>query len=156
MVKPGVGRPSSEYRAVCVYSPLPDGEHCGAEAANHVLVESPQWGVVALAACTAHVRIARQAGRHVDEHEYAGYCGLPGTVWAYPPVSACVLDDTGQEPELVGVGQIEGAGTVIATRAGDARKLVRRGRMGGGRPGAPTPDRPNPALNFPLPEGAPV
>lgn len=96
---PRVGPASDEYRAVCGYSDTPAAPLCEAPARWHVLATSEQYGPVTLAACVDHVEIARLAGQFVDEHEFTGVCGLPGTRWSFED-DACVIDDSGVEPEL--------------------------------------------------------
>jgi hypothetical protein len=94
---PTVGAPSDEYRAVCVYSHRPDTAQCGKPATVHVRTISPTWGEVALATCDGHAPIARAAGELVAEHEHAGVCGFPGTLWS-DVENVCVIDDSGREP----------------------------------------------------------
>ncbi|MFI7249803.1 hypothetical protein [Micromonospora chalcea] len=98
---PRVGPASSEHRAVCGYSDTPAAPLCEAPASRHVLADSPQYGLVSLAACPDHLEIARLAGRFLDEHQHTGVCGLPGTRWSFDE-DACVIDDSGVEPELEG------------------------------------------------------
>ncbi|HEX5995997.1 MAG TPA: hypothetical protein VFY84_12715 [Jiangellales bacterium] len=106
-MKPTVGGASDEYRAVCVYSPRPGGDPCGREATLHVLTESQQYGLVALASCAGHALIARAAGRFVMEHDFAGVCDLPGTIW-HLTENRCVIDDSGVEPPTL-VGALDAA-----------------------------------------------
>lgn len=98
-VPPTVGAPSDEYRAVCVYSHRPDTAQCGDPATRHIRTVDATWGEVALAACDRHAPIARAAGLFVAEHEHAGVCGFPATVWL-DAENVCAIDDSGQEPEL--------------------------------------------------------
>ena len=99
----GVGPPSDDYRAACRFTgPTSHGPPCGAPAVVHVRVLAADWGDVALEACDDHAEIARRAGRRVGEHQHAGFCGLPGTVWTD---DECVIDDSGVEPELVGAAE---------------------------------------------------
>lgn len=95
MTTPWVGEPSDEYRAVCVYSDRPGAPYCHEPATLHVRVEDGHYGCVALAACDAHVPIARASGRFIEEHAFEGFCGFPGTLWID---NCCVLDISGQEP----------------------------------------------------------
>lgn len=106
MTEPWVGEPSSEHRAVCVYAPTPADPTCGEPAAVHVMVDSAGWGPVALSSCDAHRSIARASGTPIDEHLHVGFCGLPGALWMYPPISACVIDDSGVEPALSGAAEM--------------------------------------------------
>lgn len=106
-IPPTVGEVSDEYRAVCVYSLRPADPQCDAPATVHVLTESPAYGVVALASCDTHADIARAAGEYVMEHEHAGLCGLPGTIW-HLVENRCVLDDSGVEPELGAAADLAG------------------------------------------------
>lgn len=104
---PGVGGPSHEYRAVCAYSGPTRGQpECGEPATLHVLTVSDASELVALATCDRHAGIARRAGDVQDEHEHQGVCGLPGTVWVVS-LGYCEIDDSGVEPELVGVQELE-------------------------------------------------
>lgn len=103
MTGPRAGELSTEYRAICVYALKPGDPRCGEPATVHVMVDCEEYGTVALAACGAHRSIARAAGAPVDEHVFAGYCGMPGTIWMFPPVSACIIDDSGVEPACVAV-----------------------------------------------------
>lgn len=98
-IPPTVGAASDEYRAVCVYSRSPGEPQCDAPATVHVMTDSAEYGVVALASCDTHAPIARAAGEYVMEHEHAGLCGLPGTIW-HLAENRCVVDDSGVEPEL--------------------------------------------------------
>lgn len=100
-MEPTVGRPSDEWRAVCVYSPWPDDPECGAPAKRHVLVYSEAHGHEAtLTSCTVHTPIACHAGRLIQHHAYDGVCGFPGTLWD-KEANRCVLDDSAQEPAVV-------------------------------------------------------
>jgi len=102
MRKPSIGGPSDEYRAVCLYSgPEPGPASCGAPAQTHLMIESAARGVVAVATCSRHDSIARAAGTVLYEHEYQVLCGLPSTLW-HLALNVCILDDSGEEPELVG------------------------------------------------------
>lgn len=95
-MKPQVGEPSEEYRAVCVYAPRPGQAQCGRLARFHVMVEDDHYGKVALASCKEHAEIARASGVFVMEHAYQEFCGFPGTLWD-EVANRCVLDDSGQE-----------------------------------------------------------
>jgi hypothetical protein len=94
---PYVGEPSNEHRAVCVYAPTPAGPKCDQPATVHVMVDSDRWGRVALSSCDDHRGVALASGTAIDEHPHQLLCGLPGTLWMFPPVSACLLDDSGVE-----------------------------------------------------------
>jgi hypothetical protein len=104
-LRPTVGAPSDEYRAVCDYSHRPDTAQCGQPATRHIRTLSPAWGEVALATCDRHAPIARAAGQFVAEHEYTGVCGFPATVWL-DAENVCAIDDSGQEPAHVDAAQI--------------------------------------------------
>jgi hypothetical protein len=96
-MKPSVGVPSDEHRAVCVYSPLPGEPQCGIPATVHIRTVVIEYGDVGLASCDGHASVARSAGRFVAEHEHEGYCGFPSTLW-HDELNRCVLDDSGIEP----------------------------------------------------------
>jgi hypothetical protein len=100
----GVGPESDEYRAVCAYSgPSADvSASCQERAVRHLQVRTGQYGVVGLATCVAHLKVARLSAEVLLEHPHAGLCGLPGTVWLPEPDNACVLDATGVEPVYEG------------------------------------------------------
>ncbi len=102
---PGVGPASDDYRGTCDYTGLHPGTvTCGQPAAIHVLTDSPGYGLVALASCAEHASVARAAGPAIDEHVHHGVCGIPGVLWFH---DGCRIDDSGVEPELVGVGAKE-------------------------------------------------
>lgn len=107
MSEPGVGPASTDYRGVCQYhGPTGHGPPCGEPATVHVRTMSASWGDVSLASCDRHAPIARAAGGFMAEHRHWGVCGLPGTVWAD---EACVIDESGVEPELTGARELEPA-----------------------------------------------
>lgn len=104
-MSPGVGGPSDEHRAVCEYTGLvEDGPACGEPATVHILTVATGWGRVALASCDRHAGIARRAGLYEAEHPHRSVCGLPGTIWTD---EECILDDSGVEPVLAGVRELE-------------------------------------------------
>lgn len=94
---PTVGTRSDEHRPVCLHSPEPGQPQCGKAATIHVLLDSPEYGVVGLSTCDGHASIARAAGTWIDEHPFAGVCGFPSTRWES---GRCVIDDSGVEPQL--------------------------------------------------------
>lgn len=99
-MRPYVGEASDEYRAVCVYSPTPGAEQCGAAATTHVRVlDCGGYGEVCLASCADHAPVARAAGALVAEHAFSGCCGLPATMWL-DGLNVCVLDESGVEPNI--------------------------------------------------------
>lgn len=100
MTAPWVGKPTDEYRAVCLYSPHPGEPRCAAPATVHILVDdATNHGVVALASCDQHSGIARASGVLLMEHPHEGWCGLAGAFWDEAE-NRCVLDDSGREPAL--------------------------------------------------------
>jgi hypothetical protein len=106
-VKPFVGEASSEYRAVCAYSPAPGQPTCDNAATVHVMViDHTQHGRVGLPTCNLHLPTARASGEFLMEHPHRGYCGLPATCWDMVR-NVCILDDTGEEPALRGVAAHE-------------------------------------------------
>jgi hypothetical protein len=96
-MKPRVGTPSIDHRAVCHYSTRPGAPQCNAPATVHLLVhDADGYGMVGLGSCDIHAPIARTTGLLLDEHKHKGVCGLPGTLWN-GDLKCCVLDDSGQE-----------------------------------------------------------
>jgi hypothetical protein len=94
-IPPTVGPESDEYRAVCVFAPMPGEPQCSEPATRHLRVDDEgAYGEVALAACDSHVPIARATGRLIQEHVYEGVCGFPATIW-HEVLNVCVLDDSG-------------------------------------------------------------
>jgi hypothetical protein len=89
-----VGKPSDEYRAVCVYSDRPGAPKCGSPATRHVAVEDAHYGAVALATCSTHLPAAKAAGPVMGEHDFEGFCGFPGSLWSS---ERCVLDGSGPD-----------------------------------------------------------
>lgn len=107
---PRVGPASEDYRSVCQFAARPGAPQCQNAAETHICVEDDTYGLVALASCGQHRDIALQAAEVVDEHPHAGFCGLPATRWLFDP-SMCVLDDSGEEPVLVGAKEASGGRT---------------------------------------------
>lgn len=64
------------------------------------MVVDSGYGTVSLAACEAHRRTAQASGEFVMEHEYTGLCGFPSTLWN-EEANVCVLDDSGEEPDVI-------------------------------------------------------
>lgn len=97
---PQIRGKDTDYRAICAYEP-PGEPRCQSAAEIHMLVEqeSSPGVTVTLASCQEHRQIACAAAPVVDEHDYRGACGLPGTVWVFSE-KQCDIDDSGQEPEL--------------------------------------------------------
>lgn len=92
MSKPWVGEVSTEYRAVCVYSPNPGEQQCDKTATHHVRVEDKTYGEVALQSCEEHAPTARASGRFVQEHAYNDdTCASPRALWIVEH-NACFLD----------------------------------------------------------------
>lgn len=84
----------TDHRAICGHHP-PGGTRCQNPAETHLFTESH----ICVATCQTHHRIAQAAAPYIDEHEHRGLCGLPGTAWSFRE-KQCVIDDSGQEPEL--------------------------------------------------------
>lgn len=107
---PWVGPESDDYRAVCLYAPVPGAPRCDDPATAHILVADEKYGTVSLVACDRHASTARAAAPVVDEHRHEGVCGFPSTLWMANP-SRCVLDDSGEEPALVARADTKAAST---------------------------------------------
>lgn len=69
---PFVGLPTAGTG--CAFGAALDNPPCNAPATDHVLVNSPAWGVVSLASCGSHVGVARACGSVLAEHEYRPTC----------------------------------------------------------------------------------
>ncbi len=83
MTTPFVGLPETVENDRCSYAPDIDQPRCDRPAVVHLAVESAAWGVVGLAACPEHERIARGAGELLGEHFFGdACCGLTGECWS--------------------------------------------------------------------------
>lgn len=80
-MKPTVGTESTDYSAACQYSADPAAPQCTEAASLHIRVICLEYGEVSLASCARHASIARATGIYRDEHPFAGFCGLPATLW---------------------------------------------------------------------------
>ena len=99
--------PIEKGRARCAFmGDTPGRFQCENSATTHLWLEHDTLGDVDTFACAEHVAIARQAQPVLDEHEFGGVCGMPGTLWDFDE-HCCHLDDSVVElpakaAELVG------------------------------------------------------
>lgn len=97
----GIGPQSTpEHGPGCSYAgPTLDGPRCTAPATTHLMVQTAEYGTVAVQSCGDHLLYALTTGTVLDRHPFAAVCGLPGTVWTHSPDSRCVIDDSGVAPD---------------------------------------------------------
>ncbi|WP_086668038.1 hypothetical protein [Lentzea kentuckyensis] len=98
-----IGDLMNDHRPVCGHADTLEHPKCGRPAAWHVLIDDADMhGLTSLAACPAHVTVARSCGNVLQQHAYDGVCGMPGTLWN-PDSNRCELDGTGVSRNSVAV-----------------------------------------------------
>lgn len=58
----------------CAYSPALDVPACGIEPEVHLIVDTEEWGLVALFSCKAHCAFAITSGYVVRAHFFTAAC----------------------------------------------------------------------------------
>jgi hypothetical protein len=98
-VKPHAGGPADPMHTMdggCLFHGRTMADpRCPKPAMLHLMIRDREHGVISVATCGEHERIAHAAGVVLREHEHEAVCGWPGSMWLNPPENRCALDDSG-------------------------------------------------------------
>lgn len=98
--------PRGGYNPVCSVA-IPGQPRCETGAVAHIRLWSRRYrSFVTPRACGEHLDRVRTAATFIQEHEFGGCCGMPGTKWDRE-LNCCVIDASGREIRVAGIRECD-------------------------------------------------